>query len=76
MSPSNYFFFLYLICQSGTIVRRAGLSSLAHSYVTFLRADGQYKDRLIGQQTNGRLDRHGGFCVAVIVIVVYLAVVR
>ena len=53
------------------------MCSLAHSYATFLRADGQYKDRLIGKQTNGRLDRHCGFCVAVIVIVVvYLAVVR
>ena len=27
MSPSHYLFFLYLIWQSGTIVRRAGLSS-------------------------------------------------
>ena len=52
------------------------MSSLAHSSATFLRAEGQYKDRIIGQQTNGRLDRHGGFCGAVIVIVVYLAVVR
>ena len=52
------------------------MSSQANRYARFLRADGQYKDHLIGQQTDGRLDRHGGFCVAVIVIVVYLAVVR